>query len=117
MGEPTWESVRQPIGRLIMTSDQHPSTLKKDDVLILKLQFDGEPIINQSVVLTHSGQKERVGDKGETYRSNHEGIVSISLPNTGTHLVMTRLQANAPEGAETDIRSYTTALTFNVTNA
>lgn len=112
IGDPTWNSIKHPIGRLVIAPSQHPSTLKKDDVFVLKLQFDGEPLANQEVVVTHSGQKERVGDEGISYHSNKDGLVSTSLSNAGTHVVMTRFQAEAPLGAETDIRSYTTALTF-----
>lgn len=114
VGEPTWESIKQPIGRLIIAPSQHPSTLKAGDVFVLDLEFDGKPLANQEIVLTHSGQKERAGDEGVTYHSNQDGRVSIPLSNIGTHVVMTRFQAKAPADAETDIRSYTTALTFLV---
>lgn len=48
------------------------------------------------------------------FTSNAQGEISIPLVETGTHLIMTRMQAPALADAETDIRSYTTSLTFNV---
>lgn len=112
VGEPTWESVRIAVGRLAITPQQHPSALYDGDVFDLTVTFDGAPLFNQTVVLTRSGQKERPGDLGEQYTTDENGRVSVVLENTGTYLLMTRIQAPAPKSAETDIRSYTTSLTF-----
>ena len=114
IGEPTWQSVETSIGRLVITPRQHPSTLARGDVLTIALSFDGEPLVNQSLVLTRSGQAERPGDEGTTFVSDAAGKIQIPLDHLGTHLIMTRMQAPAPENAETDIRSYTTSLTFDV---
>ncbi|MFN3214239.1 MAG: DUF4198 domain-containing protein [Henriciella sp.] len=114
IGAPTWKSVRHPIGRLAIVPAQHPSTLGRSDTFSVSLLFDGVPLAGQKLVLTWSGQKDRVEDEGIGYRSDFEGRVEIPLESLGTHLIMTRLQAPSPEGAETDIRSYTTSLTFTV---
>lgn len=113
-GDPTWGSLRVPIGRLTMLLEQHPSDLHQGDHLDLVLAFDGEPLVHQSLVVTRSGQRDRPGDHGSAYTSDDKGRVSVPLTDAGTHLLMTRLQAPAPENAETDIRSYTTALTVDV---
>lgn len=114
IGEPTWESVQKPIGRLVITPQQHPSTLKVGDALDVTLSFDGDQLGGQMLTLTRSGQKDRADDEGHVFVADADGQVSIPLSATGTHLIMTRKQAPAPADAETDIRSYTTALTFNV---
>lgn len=114
IGAPTWKSVRAPIGRLSIDPVQHPSSLKVGDIFSVNLTFDGTPLANQDLVLTRSGQKDRSGDQGFVFKSDTEGQVSIPLFQAGTHLLMTRMQAPAPEGSETDIRSYTSSLTFNV---
>ena len=114
IGEPTDESRVVVLGRLLITPDQHPSTLRAEDALDVTLTFDGAPLVDQVLVLTRSGQKDRPGDEGVSFVSDADGRVSIPLESLGTHLLMTRMQAAAPEGAATDIRSYTTALTFDV---
>jgi hypothetical protein len=114
IGAPTWESVQRPIGRLVIAPTQHPSTLRQGGTFSVSLLFDGAPLAGQTLVLTRSGQKDRPGDEGVSYRSDSEGQVEIPLENLGTHLLMTRMQAPSPAGAETDIRSYTTSLTFTV---
>ena len=114
LGEPSWESVRKPIGRLQIQPQQHPSALETGDTFDIIITFDGTPLASQDLVLTRSGQKDRSGDEGFVFQSDEVGRVAIPLFQSGTHLIMTRMQAPAPEGAETDIRSYTTSLTFSV---
>ena len=114
VGTPTWPSVRTEIGRLQITPIQHPSRLVQGDTFSVVLRFDGVALERQDLVLTRSGQKDRPGDEGRLFTSDAKGEVSLPLHQPGTHLIMTRMQAAAPEGAETDIRSYTTSLTFDV---
>jgi hypothetical protein len=112
-GEPTWQSVLHSIGRLAMQPIQHPSSLNTGQRFDLRVTFDGEPLVGQAVILTREGQNVR-RDIGERFVTDATGHVSVPLELIGTHLLMVRIQAPAPEDADTDIRSYTTALTFNV---
>lgn len=114
IGAPTWPSVETNIGRLKVTPTQHPSTLRTGDTFTVTLTFDGMALDGQTLLLTRSGQKDRAGDEGTSFTSDAQGQISIPLVDAGTHLIMTRMQAPAPADAETDIRSYTTSLTFNV---
>ena len=114
IGEPTWESVNTPIGRLVIMPEQHPSMLETGDAFTVTLSFDGTPLAGQTLVLTRSGMKDRPGDEGRVFISDAMGRIEIPLEAVGTHLIMTRMQAPAPSGADTDIRSYTTSLTFDV---
>ncbi|MEQ3746147.1 MAG: DUF4198 domain-containing protein [Henriciella sp.] len=114
IGEPTWLSIQKPIGRLRLIPEQHPSTLSTGDMFDIIITFDGLPLVDQDLVLTRSGQKDRDGDEGFVFQSDQDGRVSIPLFQSGTHVIMNRLQAPAPEGVETDIRSYTTSMTFSV---
>lgn len=113
-GTPTWESVRAPIGRLAIEPEQHPSSRFVGDVFSVLLKFDGAPLVGQDLVLTRSGQKNRTDDEGFVFVSDQDGRVQIPLFHPGTHLIMTRMQAEAPKNADTDIRSYTSSLTFDV---
>lgn len=114
IGTPTWESVRAPIGRLVVTPSQHPSQLTVGDTFTVSLSFDGVPLQEQTLLLTRSGQKDRQDDEGIEFVSDAHGRIDIPLEHIGTHLIMTRMQATAPPDADTDIRSYTTSLTFDV---
>ena len=114
IGAPTWDSVNVPVGRVVSTPEQHPSMLETGDAFTVTLSFDGAPLANQSLVLTRSGMKDRPHDEGQVFVSDAAGQIDIPLEAVGTHLIMTRMQAPAPSGAETDIRSYTTSLTFDV---
>lgn len=113
IGDPTWTSAGHPIGRLRSKPITHPSTLSSGQRLELLVLFEGEPMRHLAVLLTREGQRTR-GDEGLEFVTDRRGHVSIPLNHIGTHLLMTRMQAPAPEGASTDIRSYTTSLTFNV---
>ena len=106
-----------PVGRLTILPQEHPSTLSVGDTLTVRLSFDGAPLSDQTLVMTRSGQKERPGDEGVKFSSDSKGQIEIPLEHMGTHLIMTRMQAVAPPQSETDIRSYTTSLTFNVMTA
>ena len=114
VGAPSWASVKHSVGRFRIVPDTHPSTLRVGETFAFKLLFDDAPVSGQSVILTRSGQRNRPGDGGKKYLSDSAGLVEIPLASRGTHLVMTRLQAPAPPGSETDLRSYTTSLTFDV---
>lgn len=114
IGEPTWDSIRVPIGRLSLVPAQHPSTVQSGETFTVTVLFDGTPLIGQELLLTRSGQNNRPGDEGVIVVSNQVGQVSVPIDHIGTHLIMTRMQAPAPDDAETDIRSYTTSLTFDV---
>lgn len=113
VGEKTWDAVNFPIGRLTITLFTHPNTIQVGEVLKGQITFDGQPVSDQSVLLTTEAQRleGRVGDRFET---DDQGQFSIPINEQGTALVMTRMQATSPDGADTDIRSYTTAITFNI---
>jgi hypothetical protein len=114
IGAPSWASVNADIGRLKISPTKHPSALTRGDMFTVTLSFDGAPLAGQRLLLTRSGQKDRPGDDGFSFTADDNGEVAIPLYEAGTHLIMTRMQAAAPDGAETDIRSYTTSLTFDV---
>jgi hypothetical protein len=114
VGDPTWDSLKVSVGRLTIVPSQHPSALGQGDRLDLTILFDAKPLAGQAVTLTRDGQRARPGDDGAVYTTDADGRVSVPLAEMGTHLIMTRKQAPAPTGADTDIRSYTTALTFDV---
>jgi hypothetical protein len=112
-GSVTWQAVRVPIGRLRIEPYVHPNDVRTGSVFNGRVTLDGAPVANQSVVMTDETQRLR-GAAGQESRTNEAGEFRILFSDPGTAVLMTRLQAPAPSGAETDIRSYTTSLTVNV---
>lgn len=113
VGAQDWGAVRTRVGRLAIEPALHPSSVAVGTPFIGRITLDGTPVADQAVLLTNEAQ--RLHDKGGVQtRTDAEGIFEITFTDPGTHLIMTRLQAPAPDGAETDIRSYTTALTLDV---
>lgn len=113
IGAPNWTASRQAIGRLAIHPALHPNAVDTSIPFTGRVTFDGAPVGNLAVVVTSEAQ--RLNGEKETYvETDTDGVFSINFDQPGVTLVMVRLQAPAPEGAETDIRSYTTALTLNV---
>nr|WP_070958430.1 DUF4198 domain-containing protein [Hyphomonas sp. Mor2] len=113
VGLQDWGAIRAQVGRLAIEPALHPSSVKVGTPFIGRITLDGEPVADQDVLLTNEAQRLRDAD-GVRTRTDEDGIFSITFTEPGIHLLMTRLQAPAPDGAETDIRSYTTALTLDV---
>lgn len=113
-GAPTWEAVEAPIGRLSFDLEAHPNEIYLDEGLEFDVLFDGEPLADQTVhIYRQGGDYEEPKFHPET-TTDAEGHVSLSFDAPGIYLIMTRHATEAPEGAETDERSYTTSLTFEV---
>jgi hypothetical protein len=112
-GSATWVAVRLPIGRLRIEPFVHPNEVRTGSVFTGRVTLDGAPVADQPVVMTDETQRVR-GAPGQQSKTNKAGEFSIVFSDPGTALIMARLQAPAPAGAETDIRSYTTSLTINV---
>lgn len=108
-----WGAIRTRVGRLAMSPALHPSSAEVGGLFIGRVTMDGAPVAGESVLITNEFQ--RLHDRGgDTVRTDSNGMFSITFTDPGVHLLMVRLQAPAPAGAETDIRSYTTAVTLNV---
>lgn len=113
VGGPSWKAVRAPIGRLAIVPALHPNMVKTGIPFTARVTIDGEPVSGATVILTN--EMQRLGGQSElNCETNDDGIFSIVFEQPGLALLMVRLQAPSPEGSETDIRSYTTALTINV---
>lgn len=113
IGVPSWHSVGAPMGRLAITPSQHPNLVKTGTPFMARVTFDGEPVAGQTAIVTTEAQ--RLSGQGEgVIQTGRDGVFTATFDKPGVTLLMVRLQAPAPEGAETDIRSYTTALTIEV---
>ncbi len=113
VGLQDWGAIRISVGRLAMTPMQHPNTVKVGDVFSGQVTLDGAPVAGTTVALTTEYQRLLDAD-ALTVDTDADGQFSVTFADPGAHVLMVRLQAPAPAGAETDIRSYTTALTLDV---
>lgn len=113
-GVSTWEAVNFPIGRLLITPVTHPNEIYLGEGFEFKLLFDGQPLAGQSVEIKRQGGTYETPKYERHVEADDSGTVSLSFDKPGKYLLMTRHAVDAPEGAETDERSYTTSLTFEV---
>lgn len=113
VGTPDWGAIRTNVGRLAIEPALHPDSARVGGPFIGRVMMDGAPVANTSISITNEVQRLHLNE-GMTSRTDEDGIFTVVFTEPGTHLIMVRLQAPAPEGAETDIRSYTTAITLQV---
>lgn len=115
-GAPTYTAVNAPGGRLDIRPLVHPNMIFAEKGFSALVTFDGEPLAGQVLELVRSGSAYDDGATTFHVTTNAEGRLDLSFDKPGVYLLMTRHQAAAPVGSETEIRSYTTSLTFDVTN-
>lgn len=114
-GAPTNEVLAVNVGRLAIRPVTHPSAIYLDQGFALRVTFDGAPVANQSLELTRDGGGYDEPSFSQTLHTDASGALTIQFDRPGVYLLMTRMIGDAPPGAETAVRSYTTSLTFEVT--
>ncbi len=113
-GAPTHAPVEARIGALELKPDRHPNDVYLDTGFSLRVLLNGRPVAGQAVEVWREG-----GSYDEPpYRVRHvsaaDGRVTLNFDRPGVYLIWTRMSAEAPAGAATPIRSYTTSLTLEV---
>lgn len=112
-GAPTWDAIA-PIGRLAFTPKTHPNEIFSGEAFDVSVSFDGVPLAGHKMSVYRSGGHYEEPQFGIEQMTNDEGEISLTIDEPGVYMLMTRHRADAPEGAETDERGYTTSLTFEV---
>jgi len=113
-GAPTWAAVEQSSGPLALTPNLHPNEIYLGDALTFDVTFEGQPLAGQEMEITRQGGEYEDPKFLQLPKTDDAGKLRLELDEPGLYLLMTRHRADAPEGAETDIRSYTTSITFEV---
>lgn len=111
---PTRAAVDARIGRLIIHPVTHPADVALDTKFDLEVLFDGKPLAGTKLELDRGGQDYDAVSSHREVRTGSDGRVSLTFDKAGVYVLMARHRADAPAGSETDERSYTTALTFEV---
>ena len=112
-GAPTWEAIA-PIGRLAFVPQTHPNEIFSGEAFEMAVMFDGTPLVGHEMSVYRSGGHYEEPQFSIQKMTNDDGEVSFTLDEPGIYMIMTRHRADAPAGAETDERGYTTSLTFEV---
>lgn len=113
-GPPTRTAVDTTVGRLAIRPVTHPNEIYLDEGFSLDLMFDNAPLADQPVMLYRNGGDYESPKYHREITTDAEGHLELSFDKPGVYLLMTRYRADAPAGAGTDQRSYTTSLTFEV---
>lgn len=114
-GAPTEAAVDTRIGRLRIEPITHPSEIYLEDGFSFRLTFDGKPVAGHAMELVREGGAYDDNKGKREITSGPDGNTTITFGKPGVYLLMTRQRADAPAGSETDLRSYTTSITFEVT--
>ena len=113
-GAPTRTVVDKIIGKLTITPGTHPNEIYLDEGFSFDVRFDGQPLQDQTINIYRNGGDYEAPKYHHTVNTDAEGHVDLSFDKPGVYLVMTRHSAAAPAGSDSDERSYTTSLTFEV---
>ncbi|MEL7540949.1 MAG: DUF4198 domain-containing protein [Pseudomonadota bacterium] len=112
-GAPSWDAIA-PLGRLAFVPKTHPNEIFAGEAFDLSVMFDGAPLADQKMSVYRSGGNYEEPKFGIEEMTDAEGGLSLTIEQPGVYMVMTRHRADAPDGAATDERGYTTSLTFEV---
>jgi hypothetical protein len=113
-GAPTTKAVDARIGALELKPVTHPNDVYLDTGFKFRVLLNGKPVANQEVELWREGGGYETPKFNRKYKSAADGGIEIKFDDPGVYLIWTRMSAEAPAGAATPIRSYTTSLAFEV---
>ena len=102
------------IGRLHIAPIQNPTNLVVGEPFEVQILFEDQAITDQRVIWFAPGGSREEEDPETQLQTDEDGKVTVTPQTAGAHLLMVRRIAQAPEGADTDVRSYTTVLSFEV---
>lgn len=109
-GAPSRTVVDRAIGRLALRPVTHPNQVLAANGFDIEVLFDGAPLANIAVVLYAAGDADTKVDR--FVATGADGRAHFALDAPGHYVLAVRHRANAPEGSEAAVRSYTTSLTF-----
>lgn len=115
VGAPTRHVVDQNVGALALHPVTHPNQVLVSDGFTIELLFNDAPFPNMPLVIYESGDADT--DVSTYAVTDENGRATLTFAEPGRYLVAARHRADAPAGAEAQVRSYTTTLTFEVINA
>jgi len=113
-GAPTRAPINVRIGALELKPETHPSDVYLDTGFRFHVLLNGKPVAGQTVTIWREGGAYDEPAYSQTLTSAPDGAVHATFARPGVYLIWTRMSADAPPGAATPVRSYTTSLTLEV---
>lgn len=113
-GAPTTAPVEAAIGALALKPVTHPNDVYLDSGFEFRVLLNGKPVANQQVEVWREGGAYEEPAYRKLLTSGADGTIKATFDKPGVYLIWTRLSADAPAGAATPVRSYTTSLTLEV---
>lgn len=107
-------SLESGIGRLAIRPADNPTDLRVGQAFAADILFESEPLAGYGITLFTPASSRKEGKADTRLISDESGQVAFTPDQPGEYLLMVRHIAPAPEGAGTDVRSYTTTLTLLV---
>lgn len=115
-GKPTNAVLKlPPQGRLALTPITHPNAIFLDEGFELSASWGGKPLANFETILYRQGGGYDEKSFEQIHKTDANGRLKLKFTQPGVYLIMARHRGDAPKGAATSYRSYTTSLTFEVT--
>lgn len=110
-------SLESEIGRLAIRPVADPAGLRAGERFEADILFNAAPLAEYDITFFSPSSSREEGEAGTSLTTDESGRVAFTPDEPGKYLLMVRHIAPAPEGAETDVRSYTTTLTLLVEDA
>lgn len=104
-----------PQGRLALTPITHPNAVFLDEGFELSVTYGGKPLADFETTLYRQGGGYDAKPFEQVNKTDASGHLKLKFDQPGVYLIMARHRGDAPPGAATPYRSYTTSLTFEVT--
>lgn len=115
-GAPTRQAVDARVGRVELKPVTHPNDVYLNQSFKLRLTLDGKAVPNQEIEIWREGGAYDEPAFNKRIKTGADGGIDVKFDRPGAYLIWTRMSAEAPAGAQTPIRSYTTSLTIEVTH-
>ena len=112
VGRAVLPSVIATTGRLALRLETGPGGFVPGEPFAVRIDFDGEPLSNTPVFVIEAHDDFRGLADGRSHATDESGTALAELTRPGPFVVLVRHIAPAPEGAATDVRSYSTTLTL-----
>jgi len=113
-GAPTKAPVDARIGALELKPTTHPNDVYLDSGFRFHVLLNGKPVANQQVEVWREGGAYEDPAYRRLVHSEADGSIALTFDKPGVYLIWTRMSGDAPAGAATPVRSYTTSLTLEV---
>lgn len=113
-GAPTKQPVEATIGALALKPVTHPNDVYLDTGFEFRVLLNGKPVAGQHIEIWREGGAYEEPAYRKDMTAAADGTVKVAFDKPGVYLIWTRLSGDAPAGAATPVRSYTTSLTLEV---